>query len=465
MSRGNYRRELTSAVFLPFVLVFFEGSVLGVLVRIGFADSVDHALLNYVSGFISIIPAVANLSSFIWVRLSHGRHKVRAITRLLSVMLVSVLMLAFLPRNEIGLLLTAVCALVARLCWAGFITLRSTIWRQNYPTGARAQITGRFSQVTPLLIAVLSLVLGAAMSMGTAVEHWLDVWTLALGGVRGSAGGVDLSHTVFRIAVPIGCVMGFVGLMIWRRVRVREHRRLLRMESDSEGAETPSLNPVQLLGVLRQDREYAKFMGCQFLLGIGNITSFGLLPILLSEVFHATYFQGLLVSSVLSFGLMPLAVPLWARFLDRTHIVQYRSVHSWVFVAALCMLVLACFTERYELLVCYAVLKAVAVGGGMIAWTLGHLDFAPAHRSSVYMGVHVTLTGVRGVLAWALGVTVYELLESVQVGAGKWAVVGATCIAAMGAFGFVLLRGQMVRHGRLPREGQAAPAGPTNQGS
>lgn len=443
MARHNYRRELIGACFFPFALVLFEGSVLSVLVRIGYEGRVDGALLNAVSAFVGVIPALANLSSFFWVRLAHGRHKIQAITRVHAIMLSAAFVMALAPRNTWGVLLTAGGAITARTCWAGFTTIRSTVWRNNYRDGIRAQITGRFAMVGPTLIAFLSLALG----------HFMNV-----------------SELTFRVAVPVGCVMGLVGVVAWRGVRVREHRRLMRLERETADNEAPSFNPAALVGVLRRDRDYDKFMTAQLLIGLGNITSFSLLAIVLREVFHAEYLRSLIVTTVISLLVMPMVVPFWARFLDGTHIARFRAVHSWVFVAAIGVLLVACRTETFWLLYVFAVLRGVAFGGGALGWTLGHLDFAQAHNGSTYMGVHVTLTGVRGLIAWIGGVVLYEGLERVAPGSGTWVFALCGSLTTLGALGFVFLSRDLRRRGRMGRRGRritvadADPGRPGAQG-
>jgi hypothetical protein len=49
-------------------------------------------------------------------------------------------------------------------------------------------------------------------------------------------------------------------------------------------------------------------------------------------------------------------------------------------------------------------IDGVSRGGGMLAWNLGHNDFADRRMVPLYMGIHVTLTGVRGFLAPYLAV-------------------------------------------------------------
>ena len=51
------------------------------------------------------------------------------------------------------------------------------------------------------------------------------------------------------------------------------------------------------------------------------------------------------------------------------------------------------------------ILSGLGRGGGAIAWNIGHLHFAREHQAELYMGIHVALTGVRGLLIPLLGWT------------------------------------------------------------
>ena len=132
-------------------------------------------------------------------------------------------------------------------------------------------------------------------------------------------------------------------------------------------------------------------------------------------------------------------IPLWARLLERTHIIRFRVVHSWVFVGANLVLVVAAMAASEWVLYASAVAKGLAFAGGALAWNLGHLDFAPPHKASQYMGVHVTLTGVRGLLTPFSGVAVYEGLEALAPGSGWWVFVLCTALTVAGGVGFMIL--------------------------
>ena len=81
----------------------------------------------------------------------------------------------------------------------------------------------------------------------------------------------------------------------------------------------------------------------------------------------------------------------------------------------------------------------------MLGWNLGHHDFAPLERASDYMGIHVTLTGVRGLIGPLAAVGLYAGLESWSAGAGAWVFGVCLVISVVGALGFVAMSRDMAR--------------------
>ena len=115
-----------------------------------------------------------------------------------------------------------------------------------------------------------------------------------------------------------------------------------------------------------------------------------------------------------------------------------------MFVITIAVLLVAVVARIPALLWIAAILRGFAFGGGVLGWNLGHHDFASAERSSSYMGLHVTLTGLRGLIAPIVAVSLYELFKQLHDGAGG--LVFAVCLAevAIGALGFVLLSRAML---------------------
>jgi hypothetical protein len=138
-------------------------------------------------------------------------------------------------------------------------------------------------------------------------------------------------------------------------------------------------------------------------------------------------------------------LPWWARLFDRSHVVIYRSRQGWALVLATAMLCIGAFSGTLAVLWTGAVLLGAAQAGANLGWNLGHNDFASIGRAQHYMGVHVTLTGVRGAVAPPLGILFYAALESVQSGAGRFSLLLPLAMTTAGAIGFNRMRETIAR--------------------
>lgn len=416
MSRRNYALELRAALFLPFLLVVVDSTIIGVIVKNAYAGvpSISNQSLNFAVAILSASTAAANIISFAWVRLSNGLDKIRFINALQIAMIILCVAIAFAPRTTLGLWAVVAAVVAGRLCWAGFITIRSTIWGMNYAPHVRARVTGKLATVQVTMVAVLGLILGKALNLFPQADRWF---------------------------YPIGGALALVGVWAWAGVRVRGHRTLLSAEKARTGDDAPTFNPIGVYRILRADPLYARFMISMFLLGLGNLMIIPITVIVVRDQFDMGYLGGIAINNSIPLFMMPFMIPLWARLLDHVHVVQFRAIHSWAFVAAALITALAVQFHSAPLLFISALLSGIGFGGGVLAWNLGHLDFAPKGMESQYMGVHATLNGVRGILGPFLAVGLYEWLTAMSPDLNLGSVVFWLCaaITLFGGLGFVRL--------------------------
>lgn len=432
LTRGHYRRELAASAFLPVMMGVVEGGMVSVIAKNAFEGQVPEPSLNFAVAVLAGAPAFANITSFLWASLSSGRDKIRFLFGLQLAAVVLVMMIAFAPMNWGGLLMLTACVVAVRVCWAGVVTIRSTVWRANYPRSARANMAGKLATIQALVIAGIGWGLAEAMTY---------------------------DERAFRLVYPVAAVCGLVGALIYRTLRMRGHRAMVIAERASDSGNNGRLlfSPVQIWKVLREDRNFRHYMMCMFIFGTGNMMIAAPLVIMLREVFHMGYRGGMLISGVVPIVLMPLSIPIWSRLLDNVHVIRFRAIHSWVFVAAAAAMLFATVTHQPQYLWFSAILQGIAFGGGMLAWNLGHHDFAPAHKASEYMGVHVTLTGIRGFLAPVLAVGLYQMLNEWHDGAGAWVFAFCLALNLTGAIGFGLMHKRMAGPGGKADFGDDSP--------
>jgi len=422
MARPAFGREMRTSVFFSFALAAVDGGVIGVFARHTFKDDASPATLTLAVALIVAASELANIISFIWPSIAAGRAKVAFINTLQGLILLLVACIALAPSSSVGLWMVLGLVMLARVCWSGIVTLRTTIWRANYDRESRSRAVGRFETTRQLVVAIGGLCIG-----------WL----------------LDADPEKFRYVAPVAALVGVVGLSTFSRLRVRGERALLARERlGAERAMSPLGGIRTVWRVLRQDLWFARFMGAMFTLGIGNLMLTPLLVFIADDTFGMKYGKSIAVVTTIPYLVMPLAVPVWARLLARTHIVAFRSIHSWAFVLSNSVFVLACLLESKSLLFLGAGLQGAALGGGALAWNLGHVDFAPVSQTSQYMATHVTLNGVRGLLAPFIASALYYWLHRLipvdsPITAGAAALMITTMCCVAGGVWFVLLRRQM----------------------
>jgi len=426
--RRNYVHELVSWCFLPFALGAIEGGTMGVVVKKAFTGTVEPWKLDMAVAIVTAAPNVANLCSFVWASLAHGRRKVPFISSLQLVTCLCVGLVAAIPMTEGGLWALCALVLVARAGWTGVITVRTAVWRHNWPQGRRASVAGKMATMQALVLALCGAAIGQAM---------------------------DLDPRSSLVLFPVLAAIGLVGNAIYRRVQLLNEEDIVAAErAGTDDDERPTLDPRRIVTVLREDPLYRSFMLHMFVFGLGNLMLTQPHVSLMQDEFGLSYLEGILATTIIPTAIMPLAIPLWSRFMDRTHITHFRAVHGWSFVAAAVLLWLAALLHSLPIFYAASVALGIGYAGGALAWNLGHHDFAPPHRDAEYMAVHVTLNGLRGLMAPFIAAPLYALMPP---DGRHWVFLLCIVVNVAGMVGFIALS-RRIRALHAPADPGHAPA-------
>jgi hypothetical protein len=411
MTRATYARELKSWALLAVAVGAIEGGLSAVILKNMFAGVIARTPLNFVMALVSGAGMYANLFSLAWTAINQGRNKVRLIVWMQVAMAVCLVGIALAPLSAPGVALFSACVICGRLLWAGVITIRSAVWRANYPRHVRATLAGGFLIAHALLGGVTAL---------------------------GLASILDRDPGAFRWAYPGAALAALAGALFYRRIRVQQHGTLLASERTESLGTARSL----LLGfrdILKTDRAYRFYMLCMFIFGSGNLMIVAPVIAVMSERMALDQGDQILITAAIPLLLAPVGVLAWSRLLNRRHVVAFRAIHAWSFVMGNGLLTAGAITGHVILMWLGAAAFGFAQGGGELGWNLGHNDFVTAGRSTHYMGLHMTLTGLRGLIAPIMGIGIYQLAETRSPGDGRFALLVPLTLSIVGAFAFVLL--------------------------
>jgi hypothetical protein len=421
MSRASYRWELLGAGFFPLLIPCVEAGVLGVI-----AQKVFQAP-PWIVATISAVPLIANLTSLVWARLIRAKDRVRFVNTLQLVCVLCVLAAAFLPRSDLGLYLLVALMAVVRCCLTGIITGRSDVWRENYARHVRARVTGKLTTVATLAASATTIAIALSMK-----------------GYEGGEGAPLSPHRYVFVAAALLATIG-----VWSYSHIRWRRRAAAITSERKADELAHglrHGARQMVDVLRNDRDYRRFMVAQFILGVPNLAAQPVFLIALNERTNLGAGQSIVLTQILPFLIPVVAIPLWARMLDRMHVVRFRTYHAWTFVFSNAFMGLGFLVDSVALLYLARIILGFANGGAMIAWNIGHHDFAKRDLATIYMGVHVTLTGVRGAIAPFIGTALYTGVALSAMGLdlslppmGAWSFILFAIVSLAAVFVFVWL--------------------------
>lgn len=369
--RPSFRREQFYELSMPVAIGLMEGGFIGVVA----AKAFDAPA--WVIAVTSAAPMFGNLSSFVWNRIAAGRPKVPMALALQAVVLLCVLAIALSPRNETGVWVLLVAVVTSRLCISGIVTVRSVAWSLNYERLVRARMIGRLQALSSLTFVV----------------------TTGLGALL-----LDAHPESHRLLYGVGVLAGSLGVWAFSGVRLEGEKRQQvlerRRERDGSGGSG-------FFAILKSDRDYARYQHHQFVSGFAAMMLEPPLVYLVSRQIGATYLQSIVVVMVIPFLLNLLLIPWWARRMARRHVAGFRARQTLWWSVGVLLMGWGALTLSLGWLVAGRLLTSIVNAGSTLAWQIGHNDFAPRDQLSAYMGIHVTLTGLRGALAPFLGMALY----------------------------------------------------------
>jgi hypothetical protein len=406
MARRNFLLEMHHTLLWGVFAGLVEGTVSAVVVSKTFGGS------NLLITVVQATPAFANLVSLLWGAMILGRRKIPVMTALGAASAAVTLSVIATPISPMGGWIFALQVCLSRVFMSGVVTTRASLWKSNYPRSHRGRITAS--------LQIIRTLVGLPVILGCGVLF--DVDPLAL-----------------RWFYPAIAVIGFLGLALLRfRMSVRGERAALAAQERPHGepiAETGLVAPFSLVALispwqivgrmneaLRQDPRFARYCQAQMCIGSANLMVMAVNTIILTKVLHLSYTSSNTLLDVIPRIVTIVMLPMWARFFDRVGVLRFRVVNSLCWTASLgfCGTAFAWAAPSSASglagigLLAYLIGRladGLAQSGGAIAWNIGHLHFAEDDKAELYMGIHVSLTGLRGFIAPFIGRFLYHYID------------------------------------------------------
>jgi len=423
LARPYAARELSVWALLAVPTGVLSGGVTGVLVQTVFGTGAPTWVVAVAVALMTGAGSIANMGSLFWAQWGLGRGKVEALAQLQTGLAAVLLAAALAPVGIGGLAAFVIAILAAQILWTGIVTIRASIWRLNYDRSSRFVFAADNQAIVSTLQAA------TAALTGWLVQAHID-W--------------------FRWLLAAASVLVVLSLLRARTLRLRREWRLLAIERRQK--ENERFRIGRYLSIVREDALFRRYMGCMMLQGSGNLMFTAPLILAMTREIGMSTFSQILVTTVLPTLVVPFSSRYWARILAGVHVISFRRLNSRWFTGAIALTIVGALTGLEPVLWLSALLYGVATGGGMLGWNLGHNDFAPEARAADYLGLNISLTGLRGLLAPLVGVWLYGLLEAVSPGLGPWSLFLPLTLTLAGSISFARFDRDIRKAGNQPAD-------------
>lgn len=330
------------------------------------------------------------------------RRRVRCMVLARLAMAPWLLAIACLPVSPFSAVPYALLLIPVAILAAVIINVQTSIWHSNYGEAVRGRI---FSRV---MIIRMAAVVASVKFAGWFLDYWAG------------------AHHVLYVLSALAMV---ASALAFSRIRVRRERSMIRNHHKAR----PSF--LGGLRLLKDDPAYGKFMLWQSLSGGAAHMTLPVVALILTDNFGVSYGKGTTAMSAIPLVVVLVLAPLAGKVFDHVGITTVRGINAFFWAASRGMLLVGTLLKLWPVMLVAFAVQGLAQSLGMVAFNIGHTRFARPDQGQAYMGVHMTLTGLRALTMPFVGLWLFHM-ESV----GPWVLLIATLGGGVASAGFFLMK-------------------------
>lgn len=222
---------------------------------------------------------------------------------------------------------------------------------------------------------------------------------------------LDADESNVKIIFICVALAGFVSSSILSLVKIDNSNVKYRKKSSSDNIFTPITRAFTLL---KTNKPFAHFQRNFTLYGFGFLSILPVIPIFLVDHLNLNYTESFISKGILAqVGLLILS-PIIGKYHDRFHPFKF-ATFSFACIALFPLLLLMTGLMQSHFLVLVSIYSTylvfgLAMASVNVAWNMSSIHFAGDDDVSMYQSLHVTITGIRGLIAPILGIIVKNYL-------------------------------------------------------
>jgi MFS family permease len=230
---------------------------------------------------------------------------------------------------------------------------------------------------------------------------------------------LDINEQSFRWILVVTGFCGFISCAVLSMVRIQEP--LIQRDITRKSMRHQLFEPIRrTLTLLKENKPFAAFERSFSIYGMGFIMMQPIIPIYLVDKLNLSYTNNFLAKGVLSQVGLLLLSPMIGKIHDRMHPFKFISRSFALLMVFPLLFVVSSLWAGSSIIPVIIVFVAyfifgVAMTAVNVSWNMSSIFFAGKEDASIYQSVHVTMTGIRGLIAPILGFTLLKLFNITAV--------------------------------------------------
>jgi MFS family permease len=248
---------------------------------------------------------------------------------------------------------------------------------------------------------------------------------------------LDIHEASFRWILVITGIAGFISSFLLSRIKIQEPLVDTPKMKEALSIKDTLMEPIRRsLSLMKSNKPFAAFERSFSIYGMGFIMMMPIIPIYMVDRLQMSYTNNFLAKGILSQVGMLFLAPLFGRLHDRMHPFKFIGISFAILMIFPLLMVLSSIwagesvTAVIIVFIAYTIF-GLAMTGINMAWNMSSIFFAGNEDAAMYQSVHVTLTGVRGMIAPVLG---FVLLRVFGIESVFWVASGFLAMASLMSF-------------------------------
>ena len=247
-------------------------------------------------------------------------------------------------------------------------------------------------------------------------------YTISLGmivsvAVTFAAGKIlDLHEEHFRWILVVTGLAGFISSALLSMVKLQAPIIEPPCKKEKIPFRKIVLDPIhRTLELMKSNKAFAAFERDFSIYGMGYIMMQPIIPIYMVDKLQLSYTNNFLAKGILSQVGMLFLSPLIGKLHDRLHPFRFIAASFALLMVFPLLFVLSSLWAGESVLAVIIVFIAytifgIAMAGVNLSWNMSSIFFAGKEDASMYQSVHVTMTGIRGLIAPILGFALLKIM-------------------------------------------------------